>query len=238
MAYESSKLISEQGLESLGRFYSVYRGLVVNNADPDHMNRLKVSIPEVMNGIILWAYAKGQHGSTASGFKNLSPKVGDIVYVTFEYGDPSKPLWEYHGWAKNQIPDILDDPDTIGIVTPNGNRIWLNDKDGSLKMYLYGSATIYVEGPISINSKSQVYLNASKAIVNQGHNDGVVNINELTEKLNNLVSELEEVKAQINSHTHSGITSGPSVSGPMVSPIAKPFSTFNKTDYEDSKFVH
>ena len=79
-----------------------------------------------------------------------------------------------------------DDPDTMGIVTPNGNRIWLNDKDGSLKMYLYGSATIYAEGPVSINSKAQAYVNASKVIVNQGNNDGIININELTQKLNQL----------------------------------------------------
>lgn len=127
----------------------------------------------------------------------MAPKNGDIVYITFEYGDPSKPLWEYHGWAQNQIPDILDDPDTMGIVTPNGNRIWLNDKDGSLKMYLYGSATIYAEGPVSINSKAQAYVNASKVIVNQGNNDGIININELTQKLNQLVSEIESLKLNI-----------------------------------------
>ena len=39
MAYESAKTITEQGLESLGRYYSVYRAMVVNNTDPDHMNR-------------------------------------------------------------------------------------------------------------------------------------------------------------------------------------------------------
>lgn len=171
--------------------------MVVNNTDPDHMNRIKVAIPEVMGGIVLWAYSKGQHGSTGSGFKMMAPKNGDIVYITFEYGDPSKPLWEYHGWAQNQIPDILDDPDTMGIVTPNGNRIWLNDKDGSLKMYLYGSATIYAEGPVSINSKAQAYVNASKVIVNQGNNDGIININELTQKLNQLVSEIESLKLNI-----------------------------------------
>ena len=37
------------------------------------------------------------------------------------------------------------------------------------------------------------------------------------------------------SHTHSGIQSGPAVSGPVITPVTKPFSTFNKTDYEDSK---
>lgn len=54
MAYESAKTITEQGLESLGRYYSVYRAMVVNNTDPDHMNRIKVAIPEVMGGIVLW----------------------------------------------------------------------------------------------------------------------------------------------------------------------------------------
>jgi len=53
MAYESAKTITEQGLESLGRYYSVYRAMVVNNTDPDHMNRIKVAIPEVMGGIVL-----------------------------------------------------------------------------------------------------------------------------------------------------------------------------------------
>ncbi len=43
MAYESAKTITEQGLESLGRYYSVYRAMVVNNTDPDHMNRIKVA---------------------------------------------------------------------------------------------------------------------------------------------------------------------------------------------------
>ena len=45
----------------------------------------------------------------------MSPKNGDIVYITFEYGDPSKPLWEYHGWAQNQIPDILTNTDNISV---------------------------------------------------------------------------------------------------------------------------
>ncbi len=37
--------------------------------------------------------------SINNGFKYLAPKVGDIVFVTFEFGDPTKPLWEYHGWG-------------------------------------------------------------------------------------------------------------------------------------------
>ena len=35
-----------------------------------------------------------------------------------------------------------------------------------------------------------------KAKVNQGNNDGIININELTQKLNQLVSEIESLKTQ------------------------------------------
>lgn len=81
--YSTAKLLTEEGIEGLGRYYSIYRGIVVDNNDTEkHMNRIKVCCPEVMGGIITWAYAKGQHGSINNGFKYLAPKVGDIVFVT------------------------------------------------------------------------------------------------------------------------------------------------------------
>ena len=88
--YSTAKLLTEEGIEGLGRYYSVYRGIVVDNNDTEkHMNRIKVCCPEVMGGIITWAFPKGQHGSINNGFKYLAPKVGDIVFVTFLLG-PSK----------------------------------------------------------------------------------------------------------------------------------------------------
>ena len=119
MSYETAKIITDEGLEGLGRYYSVYRGIVIDNDDVEkHMNRVKVCVPEVMGGVFAWAYPKGQHGSISSGFKFLAPKVGDTVFVTFEFGDPTKPLWEYHGWGMSQIPQPLDGPNKMGIVTP------------------------------------------------------------------------------------------------------------------------
>ena len=118
MSYETAKIITDEGLEGLGRYYSVYRGIVVDNNDVEkNMNRIKVCVPEVMGGVFAWAYPKGQHGSLSSGFKYLAPKVGDMVFITFEFGDPTKPLWEYHGWGMNQIPQPLNGPNKIGIIT-------------------------------------------------------------------------------------------------------------------------
>ena len=110
----TKELLMERGIEALGRFYSFYRGMVVENEDPNHMNSLQVAIPEIQGGIILWALPFGQHGGSKTGFKYLSPEIGDTVYVMFEYGNPSKPLWTYHGFGLDQIPEELDSPYKIG----------------------------------------------------------------------------------------------------------------------------
>ena len=50
--YSTAKLLTEEGIEGLSRYYSVYRGIVVDNdATEKHMNRIKVCCPEVMKGI-------------------------------------------------------------------------------------------------------------------------------------------------------------------------------------------
>ena len=238
--YSTAKLITEDGLEGLGRYYSVYRGIVVDNDDQEkHMNRIKVCCPEVMNGIISWAYPKGQHGSINNGFKFLAPKVGDIVFVTFEFGDPTKPLWEYHGWALNQIPSPLDGPNKMGIITPEGNLITLDDDNGRLTIYINGDIGVAAKGNVSIQAQGDVNVGSGDTVIlNQGTNQGVVNIKELTEKLNQTVQELESLRALFNSHVHSGVTTGPGSSGPTPTQITKPFSQFVVDDYEDKTCIH
>jgi uncharacterized protein involved in type VI secretion and phage assembly len=224
MSYLANTLIY-QGIEALGRYYSFYRGIVVDNIDPEHMNRLQVAIPEVQGGISIWAYPFAQHGGLDTGFKYLAPELGDTVWVMFEFGNPSKPIWTYHSWGSEQIPPELDSPTRMGFITPNGNKILLEETNGEL--------IIHTEGNI------QIKANNDKGItLNDGKNEGMVKINELTQKLNKLVSEMETLRNQFNLHTHSGVTSGTSVSGPTPQQVTSPFSTFNKTDYEDKNCTH
>ena len=51
-------IIQENGLEYLGRYYSTYRAIVINNNDELNMNRVHVYIPSVQNGIKIWALPK------------------------------------------------------------------------------------------------------------------------------------------------------------------------------------
>ena len=71
------------------RFYGIYRGTVVDNNDPLNQVRLKVKVPQILfDQVTDWAWSVQQPGVIRS-----TPKIGDGVWVSFEGGDPSYPVW-------------------------------------------------------------------------------------------------------------------------------------------------
>ena len=142
-------IIQENGLEYLGRYYSTYRASVINNNDELNMNRVHVYIPSVQNGIKIWALPKSTTiGGCFHGLKLTTPLVGEVVYIEFEGGDPLRPLWSYHGWATGETPDDLKDNNSIGLVTPEGNKIYIKDVDGELYIQTNSKVNISIlEGP-------------------------------------------------------------------------------------------
>ena len=236
------KTIVHNGIEAFGRYYSIYRAIVVQNDDPLASNRLKVAIPGIQGGEILWALPKNQHGSEQTGFKYLAPAIGDIVYISFESGDPSKPLWEYHSWASGQMPKSLDAPNVCGFVTPNGISVLFNDSNGTLDLYLPGKAKIYAKEGITIVSEQTVQIASTEGLVaiNTGSNGGVIKIKELTDKLNKLVGEVDDLRSKYNEHTHLGEAAGglAVTTAPTSSTKLSSITEFNKNDYENTKFKH
>ena len=233
------KTIVHGGVEAFGRFYSIYRAIVVQNDDPLASNRLKVAIPGIQGGEILWALPRNQHGSEQTGFKYLAPAIGDIVYVSFEAGDPSKPLWEYHSWASGQMPKSLDAPHICGFVTPNGISILFDDSTGNLDLYLPGKARIYAKEGVTIVSESDVQVASTNGVVavNKGENGGAINISSLTDKLNKLVSEVDNLRTLYNTHIHP-VNVANAITAPPQTLVSTPITQLNKDDYEDTKFLH
>lgn len=232
--------IVEEGLDSVGRYYSIYRGVVLSTDDPMQMNRVKVYVPSL--DIMEWALPRNQHGSTNSGFRLCPlPNFNDFVYVTFVNGNPGEPLWEFHGWGADQMPDEFLDENVCGIITPGGTKVLIDDANGLIMMTTKKDMVLKVESGdgngIILNADVIRLLANDKAIINGGEN-GVPNIVELTKKLNQLVQEVEQLRSMYNSHTHPGVMAGPATSGPTVNLVAKPISQFNKEDYEDKTFLH
>lgn len=93
------------------RFYGVYRGIVKDTRDPLNKNRVRLQVPQVLSDQVTgWAWPvipvggltpeSIEHGSgTGDSHTHSSvqvrvwPKVGDGVFVMFEGGDPSFPIW-------------------------------------------------------------------------------------------------------------------------------------------------
>ena len=70
------------------QYFGLYRGVVVDNEDPQGMMRIEVSVPDVFGPeVASWAAA-----CVPPGVKSL-PELGRLVWIEFEAGDPSRPVW-------------------------------------------------------------------------------------------------------------------------------------------------
>lgn len=71
------------------KFYGVYRGVVYDNNDPIGQGRVKLQVPQIFADVpTSWAWGVNQSGVITS-----TPDVGEGVFVMFEGGDLSFPLW-------------------------------------------------------------------------------------------------------------------------------------------------
>ena len=66
-----------------------YRASVVDNFDPMQEQRLQVIVPDVYGEAAVWAMA-----SLPAGSSGTLPAIGDLVWVSFEYGDTDHPVWQ------------------------------------------------------------------------------------------------------------------------------------------------
>lgn len=128
---EFLELFKSRGLSSHGRFYSIYRGIVVDNADPEFRARLKIKCPAVFKNETFdgWAFPRGMAAGKKWGFYAI-PSVGDQIWVSFEEGDPSFPIWEYGTWTDaHPVPETakIKTQDNFVFQTPKGQRIEFND---------------------------------------------------------------------------------------------------------------
>lgn len=72
------------------RFPGTYRGVVTETNDPLNKGRVKVQVPQVLASTVTnWAWPI----VPVSNIEASIPAIGEGVFVTFEGGDPSFPLW-------------------------------------------------------------------------------------------------------------------------------------------------
>lgn len=121
MNKELQEALRNFGLEYFGLYYGCYKGTVVKNDDPDSNGRLQLKVPQIYGEEVMeyWAPSKGMPSGKNMGVFML-PSVGDMVWVSFENGDPRYPIWEYGPYNKN-APDVKGQAGFLCDTHPKGN---------------------------------------------------------------------------------------------------------------------
>jgi hypothetical protein len=71
------------------RFHGIYRGTVVSSKDPLNKRRIRVTVPQILGEEPTdWSWPMDSAGAYFT-----PPTVGQGVWVMFEGGDPSFPIW-------------------------------------------------------------------------------------------------------------------------------------------------
>jgi uncharacterized protein involved in type VI secretion and phage assembly len=129
------------------RFYGKYRASVVDNEDPMHLGRLKLTVPSVFGPDVVtgWATPCQPYGGAADQGLLFVPERGARVWAEFEEGDLEFPIWVGAFWCSPasgaEIPgDPQRRPTRKIIKTLKGHTLELEDADGAERIVLRDGA--------------------------------------------------------------------------------------------------
>lgn len=156
MVPELERTVAELVRQVEHRYHGKYRGLVIENRDPEQLGRLKVQVPSVLGDQVVtgWALPCVPYGGMAGQGLLAVPDVGAGVWVEFEEGDLEFPIWVGTFWSKpggkTELPKangpngaetgVPDSPTRRILKTSRGHTIQIEDAKGQ-DMILIHEAT-------------------------------------------------------------------------------------------------
>lgn len=147
-----------------GRYFGKYRGVVTDNNDPDNLGRIRARVPRLLGEEeIGWALPAFIYGGKSEQGLYAVPDVEAGVWIEFEGGDLSYPIWSGTWFTSGAVPEsahpgqkvlktksghkiiLDDDAETVEITDSNGNSMKM---ESSVIKISAGSATkIVIEAP-------------------------------------------------------------------------------------------
>ncbi|MDQ6966565.1 MAG: phage baseplate assembly protein V [Mariprofundaceae bacterium] len=116
------------------KYYGKYRGFVSDNLDPEHRGRLCLIIPSVLGEEVTgWALPCLPFGGLAGQGLFTVPEPGAQIWVEFEEGELSNPIWTGTFWQQDGDAPAQqdgDEPSRRTLKTPSGHYLEFEDKEG------------------------------------------------------------------------------------------------------------
>jgi len=153
------------------RFYGKYRG-TVTDVDADTL-RIKAKVPAVLGTQKTgWCMPCVPYAGSDVGFAFL-PEAGAGVWIEFEGGDVSYPIWSGCYWRADEKPEDAT-PTVKAIVTPSGHKLILDDDASSITITDGNDNKITLESSGITLERGSKKIQISTAEVNV--NDGALEV--------------------------------------------------------------
>lgn len=183
-----------------GCYYGKYRGIVTDNADPDNLGRLRAKVPRLLGEEETgWALPAFPYGGAAEQGWFAVPDVNAGVWIEFEGGDLSYPIWSGTWYTSNAIPESAK-PGKKVLKTKSGHKIVLDDDGGTLTITDTNGNTVTMESSVvkvAAGSAVKIVVDAPQIELVENATHPLVFGDELLQYLNQLVNLYQ-------THVHPG----------------------------------
>jgi uncharacterized protein involved in type VI secretion and phage assembly len=149
------------------RFYGKHRG-IVKEVDSATL-RIRATVPDVLGETTSgWAMPCVPYAGDQVGFF-MVPDVGAGVWIEFEGGDPSYPIWVGCYWRDGELPSDAA-PKVRGIVTAAPHKLLLDDDASEVTVTdsNEGSVKLGSDGVTAGRGGQKVIVSDSSVSINDG----------------------------------------------------------------------
>ena len=136
-----------------GRFFGKYRATVTDNNDSEGRGRLEVEVPTALPDQKVWALPCVPYAGPGVGSYFIPPKSARI-WVEFEGGDLSHPIWVGCYWGPNEAP--ASNP-SVKIIKTQKYTIRIDDGAGTLTIENDVGTSFEIDG-VKISAKANAQI--------------------------------------------------------------------------------
>ena len=227
------RLLVKLAEESRSCFYGKYRGIVEDVDDPENVGRIRARVPEVLaDEVSPWALPCAPYAGDGVGQYTVPP-VGAGVWIEFEAGDPSRPIWSGCWWGSGQLPEDEEGsaatPPLKIIRTEQGLMVTMDDDRQTISLSDENGRNILT---IEVQAGKITVQGATKAVVEAPQIELVENATHPVVFGDELMTYLNQVVSLYNSLLHPGeMAAGvfPVTPAPPVPPLTPPTPTLIST---------
>jgi len=214
-----------KGGAGTAKHYGKYRGTVVDNEDPRKQGRIKVNVPEILGDVDSgWALPCAPYAGDKSGAYTV-PSTGSGVWVEFEAGDVSRPIWVGCWWQSGAVPTDEGGagatPEVKIMRSEEGLMLALHDDSQTIALSDSSGANILKleiqQGKVTLKATTKVVVEAPQIEL-------VANATHPAVFGDKLMIYLTQLVTLFNTHMHPGQMAGiiPVIPTPPVAPFTPP----------------